>query len=375
MLAVTDLTRHIKRLLEGRFTRVWVRGEISEPPPPELRPRLLFPKDAGSQLPVAIFARDVAQQSFRLEDGMEVLLFGDISVFEPHGRYQLIAKVAIRSGEGRLQLEYERLKKHLAAEGLFDSERKKPLPTLPRRIAVITSPTGAALRDFLRILSRRRFRGEVIILPARVQGRGAAQEVINMLAHANATQHLDLVVLTRGGGSIEDLWAFNEEPLARAVAASRLPTISAIGHEIDHVLTDFAADQRAETPSGAAELISSLYLEARQRTSEASATLQQFVADSLQTAKYRFEGLACDLSRQPHPSDRATTDACRRAAKDDSKTRSAHIFTLRKSDYSGSIPTSRSTTPAFDSNSTNKRSPMPQAASSAPPPSTCAIKH
>jgi exodeoxyribonuclease VII large subunit len=208
---------------------------------------------------------------------MEVLLLGDISVFEPHGRYQLIAKIAIQSGEGRLQLEYERLKRKLAAEGLFDTEHKKPLPALPRKIAVITSPTGAAIRDFLRILRRRDFVGEVVIFPAKVQGKAAAEEVVAMLEHAGASQGFDLVVITRGGGSIEDLWVFNQETLARAVAACPLPVISAIGHEIDTVLTDYAADQRAETPSGAAELISSLYIEARARYEDAENNLQALV--------------------------------------------------------------------------------------------------
>jgi len=278
VLDVTALTRLIKQQLEGRFGRIWVRGEVSNLRRQSSGHIYFSLKDAGSQLPCALFARDAVRQSFELEDGMEVMLLGDISVYEPHGRYQLIAKIAVRSGEGRLQLEYEKLKRKLAAEGLFDPDRKQALPRLPRRVAVITSPTGAALRDFLRILRRRDYRGEVIIFPARVQGKAAAEELAAMLAHANASAGFDLVVLTRGGGSIEDLWAFNEEALARAVAASRLPVISAIGHEIDHVLTDYAADIRAETPSGAAELISSLYLEACARLDEAGKEFRSGVA-------------------------------------------------------------------------------------------------
>ncbi|MFU8848304.1 MAG: exodeoxyribonuclease VII large subunit [Opitutales bacterium] len=270
VLDVTALTRLIKGQLEGRFAQVWVRGEISNLRRQSSGHLYFSLKDAGSQLPCALFARDAARQGFALEDGQEVVLFGNISVYEPHGRYQLIAKIAIQSGEGRLQLEYERLKKKLAVEGLFDAARKQALPTLPRRIAVITSPSGAAVRDFLRILMRRSYRGEITIFPARVQGPGASSEVVAMLEYANASCGFDLIVLTRGGGSIEDLWAFNEEALARAVAASRLPVISAIGHEIDHVLTDYAADVRAETPSGAAELISSLYLEACARIDQAA---------------------------------------------------------------------------------------------------------
>lgn len=295
VLDVTALTRLIKRQLEGNFAQVWVRGEVSNLRRQSSGHIYFSLKDAGSQLPCALFARDAARQSFDLEDGMEVLLLGDISVYEPHGRYQLIAKIAIQSGEGQLQIKYEQLKRKLAAEGIFDAERKQPLPSLPQKIAVITSPTGAAVRDFLRILKRRDYRGEVMIFPARVQGRGAAGEVAAMLEHANASKGFDLAVLTRGGGSIEDLWAFNEEALARAVAASQLPVISAIGHEIDHVLTDFAADVRAETPSGAAELISSLYLEAWGRVDEAGEQLEAVCESAFRELKQELERLSARL--------------------------------------------------------------------------------
>lgn len=295
VLAVTDLTRRIKRMLEGGFARIWVRGEVSN-----LRRQpsghLYFSlKDAGAQLPCVLFARDAARQSLQLTDGMEVLLYGDLSVYEPQGRYQLIAKIALPGGEGPLQLEFERLKRKLAAEGLFDAARKKALPRLPRRIAVITSPSGAALQDFLRILKRRQFAGEIVILPARVQGKEAPAELRGMLAHALASSGFDLIVLTRGGGSIEDLWAFNDEALARAVAASPLPIISAVGHEIDHVLTDYAADRRAETPSGAAELISSLYLDATRALEEAGAALHRAAQLRLEREHRAQERLAARL--------------------------------------------------------------------------------
>lgn len=282
ILKVTTLTRLIKGQLEENFSRVWVQGEVSNLRRQSSGHVYFSLKDSRSQLPCALFARDAARQSFELEDGMEVLLLGDISVFEPHGRYQLIAKVAIQSGAGRLQLEFERLKRTLAGEGLFDAARKKPLPTLPQRIALLTSPTGAAVRDFLRILKRRGFGGEVVVFPVRVQGRGAAGEVITALQQASARGGFDLAVITRGGGSIEDLWAFNEESLARAVANCPLPTISAIGHEIDTVLTDYAADRRSETPSGAAELISSLYLETSQSLEGAREALHALVANQIQ---------------------------------------------------------------------------------------------
>lgn len=285
ILKVTSLTRLIKGQLEENFARVWVQGEVSNLRKQSSGHVYFSLKDNGSQLPVALFARDAARQSFELQDGMEVILLGDISVFEPHGRYQLIAKIAIQSGEGRLQMEFERLKRKLAAEGLFESDRKKALPVLPTKVAVITSPTGAAVRDFLRILRRRNFGGEVVIFPARVQGKGSSEEVQAMLQHAAASDGFDLVVLTRGGGSIEDLWTFNEEAVARAVAACPIPVISAIGHEIDHVLTDYAADKRAETPSGAAELISSLYLEARRRYENAHQDIREWAEGYLSESR------------------------------------------------------------------------------------------
>lgn len=295
VLDVTALTRLIKGQLEGRFAQVWVRGEVSNLRCQSSGHVYFSLKDNGSQLPCVLFARDAARQSFELVDGMEVLLLGSISVYEPHGRYQLIARIAIQSGEGRLQLEYERLKRKLAKEGLFDSSNKQELPLLPRRIAVITSPTGAAVRDFLRLLKRRGFLGEVVLFPARVQGKGSADEVASMLEHANASAGFDLVVLTRGGGSIEDLWAFNEESLARAVAASRLPVISAIGHEIDHVLTDFAADIRAETPSGAAELISSLYLNSTDKVEKIEADLDAALDHGLKQLQRHTDSLEARL--------------------------------------------------------------------------------
>lgn len=287
---VTELTRRIKGLLEKGFARIWVRGEVSNLRRQSSGHVYFSLKDAGSQIPCVLFARDAVRQSFDPRDGMDLMLFGDLSVYEPHGRYQLIARVAIEAGAGRLQAEFERLKRRLAAEGLFDLARKRPLPALPRRVAVITSPTGAALRDFLRILRRRGFGGTVTLYPSRVQGAGASAELAAMLERAASDKRCDLVVLTRGGGSLEDLWPFNEEALARAVAACPLPVVSAVGHEIDTVLTDLAADVRAETPSGAAELISSLFIDARRRLDDAAERLVAGVGTTLrdQRRELRF---------------------------------------------------------------------------------------
>ena len=291
VLKVSALTRLIKSKLEENFARIWVQGEVSNLRKQSSGHIYFSLKDSRSQIPCVLFASDTARQSFDLEDGMEVLLLGDLSVYEPHGRYQMIAKVAIQSGAGRLQMEFERLKRKLAAEGLFDTQRKSSLPALPKKIAVITSPTGAAIQDFLRILRRRRYNGEVVIFPSKVQGKGAAEEIKAMLHIAEAGKDFDLLVLTRGGGSIEDLWAFNDESLARAVAACALPTLSAIGHEIDTVLTDFASDQRAETPSGAAELISSLYLEALAHQDSLQQKLKRLVDNRLEKSRSRFREL------------------------------------------------------------------------------------
>jgi exodeoxyribonuclease VII large subunit len=291
ILKVTELTRQIQAQLEGNFIQLWVQGEVSNLRRQSSGHVYFSLKDAGSQLPCVLFARDAAQQSFELSDGMEVLLMGGLSVYTPHGRYQLIAKVAVQSGLGKLQIEFERLKRKLAEEGLFDNELKKPLPILPMRIALVTSPTGAAVRDFLRILRRRGYTGEVVIFPARVQGQGAAKEVAAMLEYAGASKDFDLVVITRGGGSIEDLWAFNEELLARAVAACPLPVISAVGHEIDTVLTDYAADQRAETPSAAAELISSIYLETVQRLNAAEKNLLYWAQTGVAESKQHLQSV------------------------------------------------------------------------------------
>lgn len=274
ILEVSALTQQIKRLLEGSFPQVWVRGEVSNCRKQSAGHVYFSIKDAGSQLPCVLFARDAAQQDFELEDGQEILIFGDLSVYKPHGRYQLVAKIVLHSGQGQLQLEFERLKRQLAAEGLFDKERKKALPTLPKRIAVVTSPTGAALRDFLRILQRRQFKGEVIIFPVRVQGKEAAHEIESALKHADASSPaFDSIILTRGGGSIEDLWPFNNQSLARTITECQNHIISAVGHEIDQVLTDFTADLRAETPSAAAEILSSRALETRERLQSAGRSL------------------------------------------------------------------------------------------------------
>src|SRR5204862_67002 len=197
----------------------------------------------------------------------------EVSVYEARGQYQLIVRVVVDDGKGRLQQQFEALKAKLAAEGLFAAEKKKPIPTMPLTVGFITSPSGAAVQDFARIVTRRKWCGRVVVLPAKVQGDGAAAEMIAMLQLAAKLEGFDLLVIGRGGGGLEDLWAFNEEPLVRAVAACPLPIISAVGHEIDFTLCDFAADLRAETPSAAAELITSHFVDCGERVWQARQSL------------------------------------------------------------------------------------------------------
>jgi exodeoxyribonuclease VII large subunit len=296
VLSVGEFTRRIKALLEGSFPTATVRGEISNFRRQASGHCYFTLKDADSQLAAVLFRGDALRSRCELRDGRQVVATGAVSVYEQRGNYQLIVRHIEEDGVGRLQREFEELKKRLAAEGLFDKALKRPLPALPQRVGVITSPTGAALQDFLRILHRRDWRGHVTILPARVQGAEAAGEVIAMLRCAGALKTFDVIVVARGGGSLEDLWPFNEEALARAVRASPVPVISAVGHEIDFTLCDFAADVRAETPSAAAEMISSARLNCLENFANAADALRNSVFDALENyrrhlalAQTRFE--------------------------------------------------------------------------------------
>ncbi len=292
-LSVGVLTQHIKRLLEGNFGEVWVRGEVSNVRYQSSGHVYFTLKDREAQLSAAMFRSSVERNALRLEEGMAVLVCGRVTVYPPRGNYQLVATLVRREGEGELRRRFEGLKAKLAAEGLFDPARKQPLPTLPRTIVVITSPTGAAIRDFLSILRRRRWRGTIRLLPVRVQGVEAAPEIVAMLERANREHLGDVIVVTRGGGSLEDLWPFNEEVVARAIAGSARPVVSAVGHEIDFTLSDFAADVRAETPSAAAEMLSSQFVAFAESVQRARRQLHQIL-----TATTRGEHLRLDSLRQ-----------------------------------------------------------------------------
>jgi exodeoxyribonuclease VII large subunit len=277
----------VKAVLEGGIEACWVRGEVSNLRVQPSGHVYFSLKDAGAQLSAVMFRMQAARQTVKLRDGLQVVAHGDVGVYEARGQYQLVVRTIVADGVGALQREYEALKRRLSDEGLFAAERKKAIPQMPRTVGFVTSPTGAAAQDFMRILIRRGWRGRVVVLPSKVQGEGAAAEMAEMIRLADELGIFDLIVIGRGGGSIEDLWAFNEEALVRAVAACRVPTISAVGHEIDFTLCDFAADRRAETPSAAAELISSEFVRFAERTESAGRAVSSAIVEALGRAGER----------------------------------------------------------------------------------------
>jgi exodeoxyribonuclease VII large subunit len=259
--SVSQFVRRIRGHLEGTFSDVWVRGEISNYRPSPSGHCYFVLKDASAQLPAVFFRNITSRLKFRLENGLELLVRGRVTYYEAGGRMQMICEAAEPAGIGALQLAFDQLKARLAAEGLFAAERKKPLPFLPRRVALITSPTGAVVRDMLTVFARRAPQVSLLVLPVAVQGDKAVPDLVEAFARlgrwnesAPASEKVDLVIFGRGGGSMEDLWAFNDERLARAVIACTIPTISAVGHETDFTIADFVADRRAPTPSAAAEM-------------------------------------------------------------------------------------------------------------------------
>ncbi len=251
---VSELTCLLKRHVEEGFAPVWVEGEISNLRRPSSGHTYLTLKDEKATLNGVIFRSSAARLSFRPENGMKVKAYGRLTIYEPQSVYQLIISMMEEAGKGDLQLAFERLKRKLKEEGLFDEARKRPLPFLPRRIGVVTSPTGAAIRDIIQVLTRRYPNIEIHLCPVKVQGEGAAGEIAEGIRRLNMLGGYDVLIVGRGGGSLEDLWAFNEEVVARAVADSSIPVISAVGHEIDFSICDFVADKRAPTPSAAAEI-------------------------------------------------------------------------------------------------------------------------
>ncbi len=312
VLSVIELTRQVKRLLEAQVGAVWVSGEISNLRVQSSGHVYFTLKDAEAQLACVLFRGAVpAGQRELLADGRKVLLQGELTVYEPRGLYQLVVSAVELQGLGALQLAFERLKQKLAAEGLFAPERKRPLPPLPERIGLVTSPTGAAIRDVLHVIQRRQPWLEIVFAPCRVQGDGAALEIAAAIRRLNACnaartaagpgrKYLDLILVTRGGGSLEDLWAFNEEVVARAIFESALPVVSAVGHEIDFTISDFVADCRAATPSAAAELITAGAVAAREQVAEARTRLPRLARRHHAAFAADLQGLR-DRLRRAHP--------------------------------------------------------------------------
>ncbi len=260
VFSVSELTSDIRRLLEKQLGQVWVAGEITNCRAQSSGHVYFTLKDAGAQINCVLFRGDPVADRESLRDGRQVVLKGELTVYEPRGQYQLRVLAVELQGVGALQAAFEKLKLKLAAEGLFAAERKRPLPPFPRRIGLATSPSGAAIRDVLHVVQRRNPSLEIILAPCAVQGAGAAAEIAAAIALLNQWSilpdcKLDVILLTRGGGSLEDLWAFNEEAVARAIFHSAVPVVSAVGHEIDFTISDFAADFRAATPSAAAEIL------------------------------------------------------------------------------------------------------------------------
>ena len=292
VLTVSELTLGIKAALEDTFPALWVEGEISNLRLPSSGHAYFTLKDDLAQLRCVLFRSRGRRVRFEPEDGMKVLAFGGLDVYASRGEYQLIVELLEPKGVGALQIAFEQLKRRLEAEGLFDPARKRPLPAFPRTIGIVTSPTGAALRDMLHVIGRRFADLRVVVAAVRVQGEGASREIAQAIADLCEVDGLDVVIVGRGGGSIEDLWAFNDERVARAIAGCRVPVISAVGHETDFTIADFVADLRAPTPSGAAELVVREKLHVVRALAELYARLEQAMRAQVARGRERAVFLA-----------------------------------------------------------------------------------
>src|SRR5215469_8389818 len=281
-LTVSELTARIRDLLAKNFVDVLVEGEVSNCREAQSGHIYFTLKDEKSQIKCVWFRQQMRFVKFRPEDGLQVTVRGAIGVYESRGEYQIYVESMDPAGRGALQLAFEQLKRKLEGEGLFDAAHKRPLPLLPSRIGLITSPKGAAVRDVIRILRRRFPNVHVLLVPVRVQGEGAAGEIARAIRFFNQRQNVDVLIVTRGGGSLEDLWAFNEEVVARAIFDSRLPVVSAVGHEIDFTISDFVADLRAATPSAAAEIITEGVFSSCEFVGEAARRIRQLADRQLE---------------------------------------------------------------------------------------------
>ncbi|CAH2031468.1 exodeoxyribonuclease VII large subunit [Trichlorobacter ammonificans] len=291
ILTVSRLTSLVREVLEENFQQVWVEGEVSNLSRPASGHLYFTLKDSGAMVRCVMFRSSARALRFRLDEGMSLVVRGRLSLYEQRGEYQIVCDYLEPRGAGALQLAFLQLKERLAAEGLFTQERKRPLPTLPRRVGIVTSASGAAIHDILNVLGRRFASLELLIMPVRVQGDGAAQEVARAIDDFNRLEAADVLIVGRGGGSLEDLWAFNEEAVARAIHGSRIPVISAVGHETDWTIADFVADLRAPTPSAAAELVCASSEELSRRVEELAQRLNRAMGSRLTGLNERLQGL------------------------------------------------------------------------------------
>ncbi len=293
---VAELVGEVRARVEREFADCWVEGEISNLRPAGSGHVYFTLKDGDAQLPVVLFRRQASLLRFRPEDGLHILVRGRVSIYEQRGQMQLIAETLEPVGAGSLQLAFEQLKARLQAEGLFALERKRPLPAFPRCVGIITSPSGAVIRDFVNVVSRRHAALDILLYPATVQGESAAAEIAAGILYFNQARNVDAIVLARGGGSLEDLAAFNSELLARAIARSELPIVSAVGHETDFTIADFVADLRAPTPSASAELITAMLHKVEERVDELQLRAIRAMRYQQTYARQRFAGLSADAT-------------------------------------------------------------------------------
>lgn len=294
---VHRLVEQLRERVEAEWADVWVEGEVSNLRVAPSGHLYFTLKDAEAQLPVVLFRRQAMLLRFRPEEGVQLLVRGRVSVYAQRGQLQLVGETIEPIGAGALQLAFEQLREKLKAEGLFDAERKCVLPAFPRTVAIVTSPSGAVIRDFLQVVERRHAQLQVLLYPVAVQGESAPEEIATALVDLNALGNVDLVVLARGGGSMEDLAAFNTERVARAIAASRLPVVAAIGHETDFTIADFVADLRAPTPSAAAELVTGALYGVSERLMEQAARMERAARYQMLCARRRLDALAVDRSQ------------------------------------------------------------------------------
>jgi exodeoxyribonuclease VII large subunit len=295
IITVTQLTALVRELLEENFEHLWVEGEVSNLALPSSGHIYFTLKDAGATVRCVLFKSSVRAMKFRLADGMKILLRARMTVYDQRGDYQLVAEYVEPLGLGALQLAFQQMRERLAKDGLFAEELKKQIPALPATVGIVTSPTGAAIHDILNVIGRRHASLRILIAPVRVQGEGAAAEIAGAIADLNRYPGIDVIIVARGGGSIEDLWAFNEEIVARAIAASRLPVISAVGHEVDVTIADLVADLRAPTPSAAAELVVSSKAQLMADCDALNRRLSQAIQHLLSVAESKVEILKLSL--------------------------------------------------------------------------------